>query len=62
MPNAFPAEVELYINSLPDDRRLVMITLLNTIGKALPKGFSLCISYKMPAFVVPHASYPNGYH
>lgn len=62
MPKTFPEAVEHYLDTLPDERRQVMILLLNTIGKALPKGFTLCISYKMPAFVVPHSRYPNGYH
>ena len=62
MPKTLPEEVNHYLSNLPDERRQVMIALLNTIGNALPKGFSLCISYKMPAFVVPHSRYPNGYH
>ncbi|HCE53967.1 MAG: DUF1801 domain-containing protein [Lutibacter sp.] len=51
-----------YINSLPDDRKLVMNKLRKTIIDNLPKGFVETINYGMIGFVVPHSLYPNGYH
>jgi uncharacterized protein YdhG (YjbR/CyaY superfamily) len=62
MPEKFPQDVTDYIKGLPTDRQPVMEQLLKTVKQALPKGFELCISYKMPAFVVPHSTYPSGYH
>lgn len=54
--------VASYLSSLADDRRAAMKKLRQTIKKNLPKGFKEVISYKMPAYVVPHSLYANGYH
>lgn len=53
---------EEYITSLPEKRQVVMQKLRNTIKQHLPDGFEEVISYKMIGYVVPHSSYPNGYH
>jgi uncharacterized protein YdhG (YjbR/CyaY superfamily) len=51
-----------YIESLPDDRKQAMIELRKVILENLPEGFKECISYGMIGYVVPHSSYPAGYH
>jgi len=54
--------VAAYLDALPDDRKAAMKTLRSTIKKNLPKGFKETVQYKMPAWVVPHSKYPDGYH
>lgn len=54
--------VPAYLDSLPDDRKAAMKKLRQVIKKNLPKGFKEVIQYKMPAYVVPHSTYPDGYH
>ena len=39
-----------------------MQKLISTIGKNLPNGFTEQLGYGMPAWVVPHTLYPDGYH
>jgi hypothetical protein len=51
-----------YINSLPAERKAVIIALRKAILKNLPKGFEEVMSYGMIGFVVPHKLYPSGYH
>jgi len=53
--------VSAYIESLPDDRRKAMKKLRAVIRKNLPKGFEEVIE-DVPAYVVPHSVYPDGYH
>jgi len=51
-----------YLASLPDDRKEPVTKLRNTINKNLPKGFEEIISSGMINWVVPHKTYPAGYH
>ncbi len=51
-----------YINSLPDDRKVVMEKLRNVILNNLPKGFQEGMNYGMMGYYVPHTIYPKGYH
>lgn len=53
---------EEYMNSLPEDRKLAMEKLRTTVLQNLPKGFKETIGYGMMCYVVPHSTYPNGYH
>jgi len=53
---------EDYIKQLPEDRQPVVSKLLEIISKNLPEGFHEQMSYGMPGFVVPHSTYPDGYH
>jgi len=55
-------EVDAYIAALPADRQDAMTQLRQVINKNLPPGFKEVIGYKMPSWVVPHSSYPAGYH
>jgi hypothetical protein len=51
-----------YLESLPDDRKVAMQKLYNTVVNNLPEGFQPGMSYGMLTWVVPHSVYPNGYH
>jgi hypothetical protein len=51
-----------YVDSLPEDRKIVIEKLRQTMKKTLPKGFEEVMSYGMLGYVVPHALYPKGYH
>jgi len=53
---------EEYLAELPEDRRVAMEKLRNVALKNLPKGFKEAMSYGMLGYVVPHETYPNGYH
>lgn len=56
------ANVEDYVNELPEDRKEAINKLRKAIKKNLPKGFRECMSYGMIGYVVPHSKYPAGYH
>ncbi|MBS1643515.1 MAG: DUF1801 domain-containing protein [Bacteroidetes bacterium] len=50
------------LDALPNDKRQVMVDLLQTLRVNLPQGFEEAISYGMISFVVPKSLYPAGYH
>ncbi|MBL7814366.1 MAG: DUF1801 domain-containing protein [Saprospiraceae bacterium] len=54
--------VEQYLNELPEDRIVPMVTLRDTINAHIPTGFEERMSYGMIGWVVPHSLYPAGYH
>lgn len=56
------ANVDDYVNELPEDRKEAMNKLRKVIRKSLPKGFQECMNYGMIGYVVPHSKYPAGYH
>ena len=51
-----------YLENIPKERKAVMQKLISTISKNLPNGFSEQLGYGMPAWVVPHSLYLDGYH
>jgi uncharacterized protein YdhG (YjbR/CyaY superfamily) len=51
-----------YIATLPDERKVVMEKLRQTILNNIPDGFKEEMSYGMIGYVVPHTIYPDGYH
>jgi len=53
---------EEYIKQLPEERRVVIQKIRDSILKNLPKGFEETMSYGMLGYVVPHTLYPAGYH
>lgn len=55
-------EVQLYLDSLPMDRKLSMERLRTIILNNLPEGFEETICYGMITYVIPHTTYPKGYH
>jgi uncharacterized protein YdhG (YjbR/CyaY superfamily) len=54
--------VEEYFEQIPDERKLAMNKLWETIRDNIPKGFAEDLNYGLPGFVVPHSVYPDGYH
>jgi len=54
--------VEEYIGQIPDLQREAFELLRKTILDNLPFGFSEEMSYGMIGYVVPHSTYPKGYH
>lgn len=54
--------VTAYIEALPEARKVPIEQLRAMVQKHLPEGFFECISYGMIGYVVPHSTYPNGYH
>jgi len=54
--------VNAYIDSLPDDRKQIISDMRKAILKNLPKGFEETMQYGMISYVVPHKTYPAGYH
>ena len=57
-----PLTPDEYIASLPGDRKEPITKLRDVIKKNLPKGFGETISGGMINWVVPHKTYPAGYH
>jgi uncharacterized protein YdhG (YjbR/CyaY superfamily) len=53
---------ESYIDQLSEERQEVIKKIRTIIKKNLPKGFEECINYNMIEYVVPHSTYPDGYH
>ncbi len=53
---------EEYIAQLPEERKEPFKKLRQTILENLPKGFEEVMGYGMPAYVVPHTIYTEGYH
>lgn len=54
-----PAE---YVDSLPDERKIVIENIRKTVLDNLPEGFEETMGYGMLGYVVPHSIYPSGYH
>jgi uncharacterized protein YdhG (YjbR/CyaY superfamily) len=57
-----PSKTDEFIAALPEDRKEPITKLRNTIKKNLPKGFEETVSSGMINWVVPHKTYPAGYH
>jgi len=56
------SSISEYLGNIPVERKAVMNELISTISKNLPNGFKEQLSYGMPAWIVPHSLYPDGYH
>jgi len=54
--------VKEYLERLPEERRETIERLREIILSNLPEGFEETISYGMISYVVPHSTYPKGYH
>ena len=54
--------IEEYLQNIPEERKEVFGKLMDVIRDNIPSGFSEELSYGMPAWVVPHSLYPDGYH
>ncbi|RYY90936.1 MAG: DUF1801 domain-containing protein [Chitinophagaceae bacterium] len=55
------SSVKEYLAELPEDRQVAMKKLYDTVQKHLPKGFKPIMA-GMINWVVPHSTYPPGYH
>lgn len=51
-----------YIDELPVGRKAAMEKLRHIINENLPKGYNERMSYGLLGWVVPHETYPGGYH
>jgi uncharacterized protein YdhG (YjbR/CyaY superfamily) len=56
------ANIEEYLNALPEDRRAAVEAVRKVIRKNIDKKFEEGMQYGMPAWYVPHRIYPAGYH
>lgn len=56
------ATIEEYIDQLPEERKEVVQKLQEVIKASLPTGFVEEMNYGMIGYVVPHITYPAGYH
>jgi len=54
--------VNEYLESLPADRKDVLTKLQKILLQKLPPGFEERMSYGMMGYVVPHSTFPAGYH
>lgn len=55
------ADIDGYLLSLPDERRVIVARVLERIRAGIPAGYVEELSYGMIGFVVPLARYPAGY-
>lgn len=53
---------EQYINEAPEERKLALEKLRQTIKTNLPLGFKEGMGYGMIGYSIPHEIYPKGYH
>jgi hypothetical protein len=51
-----------YFENLPEDRKIPMNRLRETILNNIPKEIVEVKSYGTPGYVIPHEVYPAGYH
>lgn len=56
------ANVQDILASLPEDRKEIMEKLIAVFDQHLPQGFEKTLSFGMIGYVVPHSTYPAGYH
>ena len=56
------SSISEYLENIPAERKAIMNELISTISKNLPNGFKEKLGYGIPAWIVPHSLYPNGYH
>ena len=54
--------VENYLKEVPEERKIPMNKLRQTILNNLPQGFIEEMSYGMIGYIVPHSVYSKGYH
>ncbi|HTH52260.1 MAG TPA: hypothetical protein VL501_10020, partial [Pyrinomonadaceae bacterium] len=53
---------EDYIASLADDRREIVSEIRDAINDNIPPGYTESMYSGMINWVVPHSTYPPGYH
>lgn len=60
--NQIVTTIDEYINSLSVEDQVIISQLRTLIATNLPTGFQEQVSYNMLGYVVPHSTYPKGYH
>lgn len=58
----FVNSVEEYLEQIPEDRRIYVKNLVETIFEHLPKGFQQQMTYGMIGWNIFLETYPDGYH
>jgi len=56
------ASPDEYVAKLPNERQIPFQKMRETILRNIPEGFEETMSYGMIGYVVPHSTYPAGYH
>jgi hypothetical protein len=56
------ATIDEYLAGLPEERRLAISAVRDTILKNLPEGYEEGMQYGMIGYYVPHSIFPDGYH
>lgn len=59
---ARPTTVTQYVAAVPDERQAAFKKLRKTVKANIPAGFQETMNYGMIGYVVPHKTYPDGYH
>jgi hypothetical protein len=59
---AKPTTVAAYLAALPPDRREAVEAICKVIDENVDQKFEHGMQYGMPAWYLPHAVYPPGYH
>ncbi|RBN49204.1 DUF1801 domain-containing protein [Flavobacterium psychrolimnae] len=54
--------IQAYLEEIPEERKIALTKLRETILENIPKVFVEQMSYGMIGYVVPHSIYPSGYH
>ncbi|MCH7398241.1 DUF1801 domain-containing protein [Belliella sp. DSM 107340] len=54
--------VKEYLSVVPEEKQKIVERLRAVILDNLPEGFEETIQYGMIGYVVPHQTYPSGYH
>ena len=57
-----PTTVSQYVAAVPADRQAAFKKLRKTVKANIPAGFQETMNYGMIGYVVPHKTYPDGYH
>lgn len=58
----FVDSIDQYMDAIPEERKETISKLREVIIKNLPRGFHEQINYGMLGWVIPHSTYPAGYH
>ena len=58
----YDMSIKEYINSLSSEKKDTVKKIISVIQRKLPKEFNEQMNYGMPSWVVPHSTYPKGYH
>lgn len=62
MATSTAATVDAYLAELPPDRRAVLASVTALIRKHLPEGYAEAMTWGMPGWEVPLATYPDTYN